>query len=212
MGADKFIVGTNFYRFYEDGTEAGSTALAVQNTGISVDVSGGDVQIQLRYSVEETGSGAIAGASTDDYQLEYNSSAGGGNTAVTASSSYVQADTGSSLTDTNATTDRSTEGISNGPGAFFAGEIEAGNGEITDFQHNADDYTEHVWCLLVIAADVSDAETLDFRITLNGGSPGLSNNVTPRITITKTADSATALQFERGATRGVVRGAARGVT
>jgi hypothetical protein len=57
------------YRFYEDGAESSSTAIAAQDTNITEDVSGGDQNIQLRVRLQETA--GVAGASTDDYQLQY---------------------------------------------------------------------------------------------------------------------------------------------
>jgi len=56
------------FRFYEDGTEAGSTAIDTQNTNITRDLTGGDSNLLLRVMVEEDG-GDTSGASTDDYHL-----------------------------------------------------------------------------------------------------------------------------------------------
>jgi hypothetical protein len=57
------------FRFYADGTENGSSALQAQDTNHTADVSGGDVNFQLRARLQETG--GTAGDSTDDYQLQY---------------------------------------------------------------------------------------------------------------------------------------------
>lgn len=167
------------YRFYEDGTESGSAAIAAQDTDILRDVSANS-KVHLRYSINETG--AKSGATTDDYQLQYSKN-GGAYANVTASSSNVQADTGSSLTDDGATTDRAT-GISNpASGTFVAGIQEEGDGQIANHQLTASNFTEHVWALLLIAADLKGSDTLDFRVTLNGGTPGMTNNVTPTVTV-----------------------------
>ena len=57
------------YRFYADGTETGSTALASQDTAPTVDTSGGDVNAGLRVRLQNTT--AIAGLATDDWQLQW---------------------------------------------------------------------------------------------------------------------------------------------
>ena len=181
---DAFDVDADAFRFYEDDgspSESASTALAAQDTNITVDVSS-DVQLHLRYRVQEVGGGSIAGATTDDYDLQYRVNGGGGWTSITASSSRVQTDTASELSDGSATTDRSTDGISAGSGSFFVGEQEDGDSAITDFQHEADNYTEHVWALDLISADWSSSDFVDFRMRLNAGNPGMDNSVTPRIT------------------------------
>ncbi len=172
-------------RYYGDGTETGAAALAAQDTDIAVDVTQVDVQVQLRVRVDETGGGA--GASTDDYAIELSKNSGG-YVAITAASSNVKADTGSALSDGSVTTNRVSDGISDpGAGSFVAGEQEAGNGVVEDRQLTADNFTEHVFALVVVRADLAASDTLDFRVTLNGGAPGMTNTVVPRITITKNA-------------------------
>lgn len=176
-----FTPAVDRFRFYADGTESGSTPEAAENTNVSVAVDS-NRKIHLRYRIQETG--GASGATTDDYGLEFSRN-GGAFTAVTASSSFVQADTASGLTDGAATTNRATDGIADGTGSFVAGEQEEGNGVIEDHQLTANNFTEHVWALLLIAADLGDGDTLDFRVTLNGGTPGMTNSVTPRITATE---------------------------
>jgi hypothetical protein len=64
-----------------------------------------------------------------------------------------------------------------------AGEQEEANGVIEDFTLTASNFTEHVWALKIIAADVANEDLLEFRVTLNGGAPGLTNSVTPSILV-----------------------------
>lgn len=181
-----FTPAAQQHRFYDDGTESGSSPLATQNNNITLNVDAGDYQVQLRYLVQETG-GAF-GKSSDDWTLEYEVDGGGVWTTITAASSRIQADTGSTLTDGGVSTDRAADGITGGSGGFTAGEQEAGDGEITDWGGMiASAYTEHVWGLLVIKNDNSDAEVLGFRMRLNGGSMG--NTRTPTITIEKAAST-----------------------
>lgn len=63
------------YRFYADGTESGSVALAAQNTAPTVDTSGGDVPVQLRVRVQETGTGPVPYSS--DFALQYEKNTSG---------------------------------------------------------------------------------------------------------------------------------------
>lgn len=182
------------FRFYEDGSESGSTAIAEESTNINRTITA-DNQIQLRYGIDEDGAGTQSGASTDDWGLEFDIDGGGFN-PVTASSTGVRADTGSTLSDGGATTDRATEGITDGGGTFQAGEQEAGNGEITDFQLTADGFTEHVWGLILDFDDLADGNVIQFRVTLNGSSTvDIDNNVTPQITITKTGGDTSEDEF-----------------
>lgn len=172
---DVFNPNADAFRFYFNGLEAFATPKAAENVNIFEGISS-DVQLQLRYRVQEDGAGSIAGATTDDYTIEYQVNGIGGFTLVTASSARVQTDTGSALIDDDPTTDR----LSAGSGSFFAGIQEEGDGEVTDFQHEADNYTNHVWALKLIAADWSDGDFVEFRMRLNGGA--MDNDVTPRIT------------------------------
>lgn len=178
------------WRFYGDGTELGASPFggAAEDANVTVNVDGGDVQIQIRVMVQEIGDGSESGATTDDWQLQYQKN-GSGRDDITAASTDIQADTGSALTDGNATTNRVTDGVADGNGSFVAGEQEAGDGEVEDHQLTADNFSEHVFALLVIADDVANGDTFDLRLTLNGGNPGMNNAVAPRITIEKAGDS-----------------------
>ena len=187
MGKASFVPQVNAFRFYENGTESGSNQIAAQDTNISRNVDS-DSQIHLRYRIDETG--GAGGAATDDYALEY-SFGGGGFVAVGAASTYVISDNTSGLSDGVATTNRAVDPISDpGAGSFVAGEQEESNGIVEDHELTASNFTEHVWALKLISADLADTNTLDFRVTYNGGSPGITNNVTPRITVVKTGGAA----------------------
>ena len=87
------------------------------------------------------------------------------------------------LTEAAATTNRATEGISDGSGSFVAGQQDTEDGVILNHQLTASNFTEHVFALKIIAADVAPTDTLDFRLALNGGSPGMTNTVEPTITV-----------------------------
>ena len=61
------------YRFYADGTETGSTALANQDTALAVGLS--DVNLQLRMRLQATTATAIPG--TDDFTLQWEKNVSG---------------------------------------------------------------------------------------------------------------------------------------
>ena len=179
IGHNVFTPSQNAFRFYEDGTESGSSAIAVQNTNINRSVNT-DSKVHLRVLIQETG--GVAGASTDDWQLQYSFN-GGAYANVTTSSTYVKADSASTLSDGGATTNRGTDGITDGSGSFVAGE-QSETGLITDHQLTASNFTEHVYALVLVANDVANGNTLDFRVLLNGST--ITYSVTPRITVLQT--------------------------
>jgi hypothetical protein len=63
------------YRFYGDGTESASTALAAQDTGYPADLSASDVNLLLRIRLQSTN--VIDLAATDDFQLQWEKNANG---------------------------------------------------------------------------------------------------------------------------------------
>lgn len=62
------------YRFYADGTEAASTALAAQDTAYSLDLSSGDANVLLRCRMQETAGGTVPKA---NWQLQWEKNASG---------------------------------------------------------------------------------------------------------------------------------------
>ncbi len=173
--SNKFELSTGAFRFYEDGTEAGAVAIAAAGVNVTRDISS-DNQLHLRYRTDEFGAGSVPGASTDDYTIQYRVNGGGSWNTITASSARVQTDTASDLTDDGATTQR----LLGGGGSFFAGIQEEGDGEVTDFLHEADNHTEHVWALDLIAADWTESDFVQFRMRINGGA--MNNPFSPQIT------------------------------
>lgn len=189
--SDKFVITFRAFRFYNDGSESGSSPLADQDvnvTGFNVDSNN---QFHLRISLEETGSGDIGGATTDDYGVQKRFNGAGGWETITASTSIIRTDTNSDLTDTDPTTNRAT-GITDGAGSFFAGIQEEGDSEITDFEHIFNDFTEHVLAFEAVSADLANADFCDFRVILNGSI--VTNSVVPRITFTKTGGAAALIE------------------
>ncbi len=80
------------FRLYEDGTEAGSTAIAAQDTNITRDVTA-DSNLQLRVRLQETF--GVSGISTDDYQLQYSKNSGTYTDVVDPPILYRSQETGS---------------------------------------------------------------------------------------------------------------------
>ena len=174
------------FRFYIDGTESGSTPDAAQDTNISWAWTTSNLLRHLRVRIQNSAVGS--GLSTDDYQLQHSVNGGAWN-PTNPTSAYVRAGAAvSSLVDGAATTNRSTDGITDGTGSFVAGEQEEGDGEVEDFQLSVSNFTELVFAFTTFSDSYADGTTtIDFRLALNGGSPGMTNSVVPRLTVTKNA-------------------------
>jgi hypothetical protein len=82
------------FRFYENGTESGASAIDAQNTNITRDLTSGNSVLQLRTRIQELG--AIAGAATDDYKLMVSKNSGS-YTQILAPSTLVAHNPGSSV-------------------------------------------------------------------------------------------------------------------
>lgn len=179
--AGEFAPDFTAFRFYEDGTESGSTAAADQDTDVTRDINvAAELDLHLRTRIEEQSGGA--GDTTDDWQLQYNLNGAGWNN-VTAVSSAIRVDTVSDLADGVATTNRAT-GISDPTGVFVAGVQEEGDGAFLNHQITAGDFTEHVNALRIQAGDVFIGDTIDFRWVLTTSGAGtLTNTSVPRINI-----------------------------
>jgi hypothetical protein len=172
-----FAVTQRAFRFYEDGTESGSTAIAAEDANIDRTVIS-DSNLLLRVGLAETGAGSISGATTDDYQLQYELNDSASWVNVTSSSAVVRGFASSNLTDAGTTTNR----LSAGGGSFVAGEISE-VGLVTDRQLTANNHTEMLYALTIESADVAQNDTIDFRVLLNGSV--MTYSVTPRITVNK---------------------------
>ncbi len=177
--ADKF-------RFYEDDgspSESASTPIAAEDTDITRNVTSDSI-LHLRWRVQETD--GVDGNSGDDYTL-FMSRNSGTFQVVNFNSTIVELDTASELIDGNDTTNRATNGISNGTGSFVAGE-QADFIGVTNRQLTADNYTEHVFGMNLISAEISDEDTLDFQLRAPGITVGdIINSIVPRITVDNAA-------------------------
>lgn len=161
------------FRFYEDGIESDSLPVDVQNTDINRDTSDGDSNLQLRLRIQETN--GVSGSATDDFQLQYSKNSGTW-TNVTTTSSNVKGFDSTNLTHGNSTTER----LTGGSGSFVSGEISE-IGLIEDHQITASNFTEYLYSLTLVSADLNHNDTLDFRVLRNGEV--ITYGVTPTITV-----------------------------
>jgi hypothetical protein len=172
------------FRFYLDGTESGSNPIAAEGG----DLSGADAIAtvnqtwtgHLRILVQETA--GVSGATTDDWKLIYSRNSAISFTSVTDISTCVKAWAGS-LTDGAATTNRSTNGLTDGTGSFVAGACDEVNGVIENVQVTANNFTELLWSIQLVSEDLKNGDTIDFGVNYNAGKI-LTTDI-PRITISK---------------------------
>lgn len=179
MGGMMFTPHVNAWRFYDDsGGEAASNQLEAQDTDHDVDVTAGNVDLQLRFRIDETG--GADGATTDDWQLQYNPNGGGFvNHSITDNDGIIAVTAG--LVDGNVTTNRSSDPISDpGSGSFVPGEQDD-DGLVQDRQLTSGNFTELVYGMRFVLASLTNGDAFDFQIST---PTGIVNNVTPGITIT----------------------------
>ena len=169
------VISQAAFRFYEDGTESGSIALAAQNTAPLVNISAGDAVFQLRVRMQETGNGNVP--PTDNFQLQFEKNASGTWTNVSPAPGPVMSYDSPRLTNAGATTSR----LTGGTGSFAAGEISEG-GVVDSLGWAQSGYTELLYSLKLIAADLAPGDTLRFRVLRNGLTTGVTYTQTPTLT------------------------------
>ena len=177
MGKATFTPNQTNFRFYGDGTEDGSSPIAAETVDITRDANSSDVNFHLRILIQEVG--GATGATTDDYQLQYSLN-GGAYTNITTTSSVVKGFNSASLTDADVTTNRATNGITDGSGSFVAGEISE-TGLVTDRELTTSNFTEMLYSLTLVSADLVYGDSINFRTLINGGT--MIYTVTPNIVV-----------------------------
>jgi hypothetical protein len=168
------------YQFYADGTNTGSTALAAQNTPPSVDMASGDVNLQLRLRLQETGSANMI--SSDVWQLQYDKNASDSWSDVTTSSSVVAAYNSANLSGTLNGGSR----LGAGTGVYYNGN-QSETGSVIGPAVAAGNYTEGLYSISLKQADLADADTLRFRVLRNGATTGMTYTQVPTINLIKTS-------------------------
>lgn len=173
-----FSASLDQYRFYADGTESGSTALASQNTAISLEV--GDTTIfHLRVLMQSLN--AVSGGASDFYEIVRRHNGGAWANIDTTSSLIQNADT-TQFADGAATTSR----LTGGTGTFQTGEAIENTGiSIDNFQLVGSRHTEFLIALKLSGSGLTASDTLQFGIFRNGLI--IPQSVTPTINIVAAA-------------------------
>lgn len=151
------------FRGYADTGGENTNPKANENTNWSNLVN---ENFRIRFVVDETAGGAEANI---NLQLEYNHLAGGWN-PVTSTSSVARTFASSQITDEGATT----RILTSGTGTFVTGAFDeadgiAGSSNQIDF-NSGGELTEVEYVLQLRGADVSDKETIQFRVVRSGGT------------------------------------------
>ena len=76
-----------------------------------------------------------------------------------------------------------TNRLTGGSGSFVAGKVSE-NGVVTDLGWTANNYTEVLYSLQFIRADLANGDTIRFRVLRNGATTGLTYTVTPTVNVT----------------------------
>jgi hypothetical protein len=137
----------------DDGNESGASWKAAENTGW-VQVAG--EVFRFRLVVQEVNG---ANATGTDFQLSVNRNSGGW-FLVTPSTSIVRAVGSSNVTDGEATTNQ----LASGTGDFTSGEVSE-NGQTGGITVQGSRYTEVEFVVEIVEADVSENDTIEFRVT-----------------------------------------------
>ncbi len=168
---------SDFQFFNDDGNEAASTSLESIDADTTQNVDS-DFDFQMRFLIKET-AGNAASNDTFVFRHDLNSTGFVNTTAATTVARIIA----TNLTNLGETTQRigsgtfltpndgqSTDGTAGGPACDYAGNDEA----------------EFVCSIRIIAADVSDLDTIDFEVT-NNDLTLESGQANPRFNVTKTA-------------------------
>ena len=167
------------YQFFDDaGTESGAASLAAQNTAVTGNISNGDGFGVLRIRLQSTN--AVAVDPWDDFQLQVERNASSIWVNVSVASSVAQAYNNPNLTGGGPTTNR----LTGGTGSFVTGEVTE-DGHVNDVGWGGNNYTELVYSLRIIAADLANGDTIRFRIIRNNDTVTMTYAVTPTINLVK---------------------------
>ncbi len=168
-----YQIAQDGFRFHADGTESASASLAAEDTDIS---RAPDTVTQVRIGLQETG-GANGGGSVFQLQVSKN---GGGFVNVTGASANVRAAAGA-LTDDAVTTNR----LTGFTGSFAQGRVDEADGATTTAVDTpANDFTEIVFSITLVDADLAGGDTLDFQV-LDDQDNTVTYNAVGRITVDK---------------------------
>ena len=166
------------FRLYDDDAgEAASAPLEAEDVDHTLTVDS-DEEIQVRMFVQNID----AAGSTDDWIISYDKNTTGFAVVPTSDTGTGIEAAGAGLTNDDPTTDRATNGITGGSGTFDAAvQVTDGLGSVT---LGASNYTEIVFGIKFIAANVANNDTFDFELSKPNA---MDNNIVPRITINKSS-------------------------
>ncbi len=168
------------YRFRDDdGGDADATWRAALNTDVSEDVTAGDVELRLRILIQET-----AGNSGSNFgeSWEFDINSAGSWTALSAVTTGAIYFTSTQYTDGDETTQQLGAGTYvSGTNDGMAHSSNGGSGAAPDFAGS--DECEFEQAIRLVAADLNDGDTLDWRIRESGFT--VTDTRVPRITIVK---------------------------
>lgn len=172
------------FRFYDDDDSATSaTESAAQDTGLTLDLSA-NATYQLRIGIQETG-GTGSTPPGQNWQLQYSKNSAAW-TNVSLSSSNARAFASGFLSNGGEVT---VSRLTGATGTYDPGEISE-TGLVSGSPLTASDHTELIYAVEIVAADLSDGDTLDFRVLFDGAE--LSGGYTSTPTVT--ADTGVALE------------------
>ena len=180
------------YRFYADGTESGSTALAAQNTATPVTISAGLTPVQLRVLVQSTSAAGLVATDTLALQVELNGS--GSWSTIGSGSLHADYYDSAFLAHDEVTTNR----LTGGTGAFRAGEV-AEFFAPSGFGLPGNYFTEVVYSI-GLSPLFANGDVLRFRVLLNGATTGFTYSQTPTINIVMAAPIAVGVSDTTGIT------------
>ncbi len=165
------------YRFYDDGTESGSTALAAQDTAHTVDVSSGNVDTHLRIRLQETAGGDAT--SSHQYNLQYELNASGAWDYVSSTGPVIYFDS-ASLTDDQATTNR----LGAGTGSFVPGVVMEDSATLSgDIDPTPNNYTEFL-VPVRFTNELIDGTTVRFRLVRSATTTFMTYTQVPTVNVT----------------------------
>lgn len=170
------VIGFRFYN--NDGDEANSTPIEAENVGLNLNLNS-DFDTHLRYLVRNTG--ALAGSGVEDFLFQYRVNSG--TWTALASGTEVIVHGSSFITDNEATTNRATNGLTDPGGSFVAGLADDGNGNLFNLALPIGDFTELLFSIRLVAAELNGGDVVEFRL-INAGDYDLYNTVTAQVSVT----------------------------
>lgn len=174
------------YRLYDsDAGEAASTPLENEDVAHDLNVDAGNKTIQVRVLIQETG--GADGTTMDDFTLQYNKNGTGLTNVPTSDTGAGISAATAGLTNDDPTTNRGTNGITDGSGSFVAGE-QSTDGIVDDLQLTASNFTELVFGVTFYKANVANNDSFVFSVDMTNKA---TDAVSPTVTIDKTPPSVT---------------------